>query len=202
MSNVAPAGEIPETVRWAFYIGGAALLAAVSWTVFTTREYSQQQLRDFAGAGDTSVVPDEAAAARRSARQFANGGAIWLGTAIVVGLFVRLARQDPRPEMLSIMGDLAIAKELYALAALIGLFGAVQLLAAMMRSRAQDQGGFMEVVNDLFAMPATMRQLAVVQFFSWFAMFAMWIYGTPAVAEFHFAAPDPATRGYQDAADR
>ncbi|OGS50827.1 MAG: MFS transporter [Erythrobacter sp. RIFCSPHIGHO2_12_FULL_63_10] len=201
MSNVAPAGEIPETVRWAFYIGGAALLAAVSWTVFTTREYSPQQLRDFAGAGDTSVVPDEAAAARRSARQFANGGAIWLGTAIVVGLFVRLARQDPRPEMLSIMGDLAIAKELYALAALIGLFGAVQLLAAMMRSRAQDQGGFMEVVNDLFAMPATMRQLAVVQFFSWFAMFAMWIYGTPAVAEFHFAAPNPATRGYQDAAD-
>jgi maltose/moltooligosaccharide transporter len=40
-----------------------------------------------------------------------------------------------------------------------------------------------------------------VQFFSWFAMFAMWIYGTPAVAEYHFAAPDPATRGYQDAAD-
>ncbi|MBA4046246.1 MAG: MFS transporter, partial [Erythrobacter sp.] len=35
LSNVAPAGEIPETVRWAFYIGGAALLGAVSWTVFT-----------------------------------------------------------------------------------------------------------------------------------------------------------------------
>lgn len=59
----------------------------------------------------------------------------------------------------------------------------------------------MEVVSDLYAMPRTMRQLAVVQFFSWFAMFAMWIYGTPAVAEYHFAAPDPATRGYQDAAD-
>src|SRR3546814_2600403 len=77
----------------------------------------------------------------------------------------------------------------------------VQLIAALLRSRALDRNGFMEVVSDLFAMPATMRQLAVVQFFSWFAMFAMWIYGTPAVAEFHFAAPDPATRGYQDAAD-
>src|SRR3546814_1615240 len=47
MSNVAPAGEIPETVRWAFYIGGAALLAAVSWTVFTTREFSPEQLAAF-----------------------------------------------------------------------------------------------------------------------------------------------------------
>src|SRR3546814_852570 len=107
MSNVAPAGEIPETVRWAFYIGGAALLAAVSWTVFTTSEYSPQQLRDSAGASDASVVPDETAAARRSARQFANGGAIWLGTSIAVGLFVLLARQDPRPDALSFLGNLA-----------------------------------------------------------------------------------------------
>src|SRR3546814_7955593 len=50
MSNVAPAGEIPETVRWAFYIGGAALLAAVSWTVFTTREFSPEQLAAFDAA--------------------------------------------------------------------------------------------------------------------------------------------------------
>ena len=27
----------------------------------------------------------------------------------------------------------------------------------------------------------TMRQLAVVQFFSWFALFAMWIYSTPGI---------------------
>ncbi|KUO55618.1 MAG: MFS transporter [Sphingomonadales bacterium BRH_c42] len=202
MSNVAPAGHIPETVRWAFYIGGAALLAAVSWTVFTTREYSPQQLRDFAGA---SAVPDtdvaEREGARRSARQFARGGAIWLFVAAIMATFVLLARQDPRPEMLSFLGDLAIAKELYVLAALVGMFGLIQLAAAVLRTGRRDRNGFMEVVNDLFAMPRTMRQLAVVQFFSWFAMFAMWIYGTPAVAEFHFLSPDPATRGYQDAAD-
>ena len=32
-------------------------------------------------------------------------------------------------------------------------------------------------------MPDTMRQLAVVQFFAWFAFFAMWVYTTPAVTQ-------------------
>ena len=77
----------------------------------------------------------------------------------------------------------------------------VQMIAGQLRRSGRDENGFMEVVNDLFAMPKTMRQLAVVQFFSWFAMFSMWIYGTPAVAEYHFASPDPVTQGYQDAAD-
>src|SRR3546814_16880029 len=64
---------------------------------------------------------------QRAARQFANGGAIWLFVAAIMATFVSLARQDPRPDMLSFMGDLAIAKELYVLAALIAMFGVVQL---------------------------------------------------------------------------
>lgn len=32
-------------------------------------------------------------------------------------------------------------------------------------------------------MPKTMRQLAVVQFFSWFALFIMWVYTMPAIAQ-------------------
>lgn len=32
-------------------------------------------------------------------------------------------------------------------------------------------------------MPQTMRQLAVVQFFSWFALFIMWVYTMPAIAQ-------------------
>src|SRR3546814_16270119 len=71
----------------------------------------------------------------------------------IMATFVSLARQDPRPDMLSFMGDLAIAKELYVLAALIAMFGVVQLVAALLRSRALDRNGFMEVVSDLFAMP-------------------------------------------------
>lgn len=32
-------------------------------------------------------------------------------------------------------------------------------------------------------MPDTMKQLAVVQFFSWFALFIMWVYTTPAITQ-------------------
>jgi maltose/moltooligosaccharide transporter len=46
-----------------------------------------------------------------------------------------------------------------------------------------------------------MRQLAVVQFFSWFAMFAMWIYGTPGVTSHHYGALDPTSVAYNEGAN-
>jgi maltose/moltooligosaccharide transporter len=200
LSNVAPAGEIPETVQWAFYIGGTALFAAVAWTVFKTREYSPEQLAAFEAAREQALGVARVAdiSARRSVSQFQKGGLIWIVIGIAFALFVTYTRSDPRPTWL---GEIEVAKELFVLAGLIAAFGLIQVIAGIMRGAGRDENGFMEVVNDLFAMPKTMRQLAVVQFFSWFAMFAMWIYGTPAVAEYHFASPDPATRGYQDAAD-
>jgi len=39
-----------------------------------------------------------------------------------------------------------------------------------------------EILGGIGSMPKTMRQLAVVQFFTWFALFCMWIYFVPAVA--------------------
>ncbi len=41
--------------------------------------------------------------------------------------------------------------------------------------------GVKETVMGLFRMPTTMKQLAVVQFFSWFALFSLWIYATSGV---------------------
>ncbi|HVG16219.1 MAG TPA: MFS transporter [Chitinophagaceae bacterium] len=41
--------------------------------------------------------------------------------------------------------------------------------------------GVKETFGGIFKMPKTMAQLAVVQFFTWFALFAMWIYSTNAV---------------------
>ena len=49
VSNVAPEGEIPPSVRLAFYLGAAALLGAVLWTVLSVKEYSPEQLRGFDG---------------------------------------------------------------------------------------------------------------------------------------------------------
>ena len=78
LANLAPEGEIPQTVQWAFYIGGAALLAAVCWTVFTTREYSPDQIAAFEKARNEAlgIVETSVDTVRRSARQFFAGGSV------------------------------------------------------------------------------------------------------------------------------
>lgn len=61
-----------------------------------------------------------------------------------------------------------------------------------MKQRSKGLGGFLsELVHGLVGMPKTMRQLAVVQFFTWIALFCMWIYWTPATARQVFGG-DPA----------
>lgn len=47
--------------------------------------------------------------------------------------------------------------------------------------------------------PRIMVQLLLVQFFSWFALFSMWVYTTPAIASHFYNSPDPNSTGYQDA---
>lgn len=52
-----------------------------------------------------------------------------------------------------------------------------------MKADSRGMGGFLvELGNGIGSMPKTMRQLAVVQFFTWTALFCMWIYWTPAIA--------------------
>jgi maltose/moltooligosaccharide transporter len=50
-------------------------------------------------------------------------------------------------------------------------------------------------------MPKTMAQLAIVQFFSWFALYLMWVYTTPAVAQHIYGTPigDSSSAAYQEA---
>ena len=52
-----------------------------------------------------------------------------------------------------------------------------------------------------FKIPKTMLQLLVVQFFSWFALFSMWVYTTPAIALHFFGVTDPHSLQYQEAGD-
>ena len=49
-------------------------------------------------------------------------------------------------------------------------------------SGEQEKAGLAEIGRDFLRMPKTMRQLGLVQFFSWFAMFSMWVFTTDAVA--------------------
>ncbi len=68
--------------------------------------------------------------------------------------------------------------------------------------RSKPQNGFAEILHDILHMPKIMLQLGVCQFFAWFALFSMWVYTTPAIAEHVYGATDPASTGYATAGDK
>lgn len=59
------------------------------------------------------------------------------------------------------------------------------------------------ILSDFKNMPAAMKQLGVVQFFSWFALFSMWVFTTPAVAEhiYKIKPGDSTSMSFADAAN-
>ncbi|RDZ26040.1 MFS transporter [Lysobacter silvisoli] len=175
VANTAAAGQVPDTVRYAFYFGGAVLLLSVGWTVLRTREYPPEVLRAHDSAPRPPVRELDGARVRRS-------GLIWLIVGIAAALLVYLRALDP---------------QLYLLAALIGGYG----LALLTVTQLHRDSAFARIVGDLHGMPAQMRRLAVVQFFSWFALFAMWIYTTAAVTQVHYGSSDPASAAYNEGAN-
>ena len=60
---------------------------------------------------------------------------------------------------------------------------------------------FSEMFRDVANMPRIMKQLGLVQFFSWIALFGMWVYTTPAVAQQIFNETDPNTELFQTVGD-
>ncbi|HLL43452.1 MAG TPA: MFS transporter [Segetibacter sp.] len=113
ISNTAPEGVIPDSVRYSFYIGGLVFFSAVSWTVFSTKE----------------LPPDD--------------------------------------------------------------------IDAWNEEKMRSKG----IMKGFIDIPQTMKQLAIVQFFTWIAFFSMWIYTSPAVAQNAFHSTDTTSRAYQDAGD-
>jgi maltose/moltooligosaccharide transporter len=70
------------------------------------------------------------------------------------------------------------------------------------QQRAASQGiaaAVREMVSGFMHMPETMIKLAVVQFFTWIALFAMWIYTTTAIAEHIFATTNSQSSSFQEA---
>ncbi len=85
VSNVghgSGADLIPDTVRFSFYIGAAVLLAALLWTIITTREYPPTELHGFTDAAPETETVEPGRAARARLR-----GALWL----VVGILAAVA---------------------------------------------------------------------------------------------------------------
>ena len=69
-------------------------------------------------------------------------------------------------------------------------------------AEVKKKNGFLEIMHDIRHMPKVMVQLGMCQFFSWFALFSMWVYTTPALAQHVYGVTDPASTQYAVAADK
>jgi len=77
-----------------------------------------------------------------------------------------------------------------------------QLLAFSSQQPVEEEKArFSDIFRDIRNMPLTMKQLGVVQFFSWIALFGMWVFTTPAIAQhvYGVAVDDTSSLAYQDA---
>ena len=65
----------------------------------------------------------------------------------------------------------------------------------------KEKPSLVDIFKDFASMPETMKQLGLVQFFSWFALFSMWVFTTPAIAEhvFGVAKGDTSSPLFQEA---
>lgn len=124
VSKVAPEGSVPANVIVSFYVGAAVLVAAIIWTVVTTKEYSPKQLKEYG-----------------------------------------IDLEEPKTD--------------------------------------KKISGMAQIFKDFAAMPKTMKQLGLVQFFSWLALFGMWVFTTPAIAQHVYNLPinDTSSELYNDAAN-
>jgi maltose/moltooligosaccharide transporter len=161
LSNTTEDGTgIPPSVKWSFYVGAAAFLLAVMWTVFRTKEYppTEEHLKSQSHDGPLNI--------RFTPKHYLAIGLVLLALGTGIAIWFYTAALDP---------------QLYVLCGIFGLFGFSYVFAAVYMYRDKYRNGFVQIVRDFQNMPKTMVQLAYVQFFSWFALFAMWIYSTSAV---------------------
>lgn len=120
VSNETLPGEVPLNLTLSFIIGAAVLIISILVTVFTTKEYSPEEM--------ALISKDE--------------------------------------------------------------------------EEVEEESSLLDIFTDFKKMPTTMKQLSSVQFFSWFGLFGMWVFATPAIAHhvYGLALDDHGTE-YQNAGD-
>ena len=125
-AQTSPDGSVPDNLLWSFIIGAIVLIGSILVTIFTTKEYTPQELEQFEAhkTGVESVLEAEKTKAKLT-----------------------------------------------------------------------------DIFKDFSTMPETMRQLSWVQFFSWFALFGMWVFSVPAIAQHIYGLPasDSSSEQYQEA---
>ena len=124
VSSTATEGEVPFHLILSFIIGAIAIIITVLITIFTTKEYSPEQLDAFEKSEGREPVIEE-------------------------------------------------------------------------------KTSLTQIFTDFGNMPKTMKQLGLVQVFTWFALFGMWVYATPAIAHHVYNLPltDTHSATYNEAGD-
>jgi maltose/moltooligosaccharide transporter len=179
---------IPLNVKFSFYIGSVVFLSAVLWTVIRTREYSPEELAAFDAYEKEKHLALGISPITRVFKDpnFIRNGLIWSMTGILLSILFYFMK---------------VEGQLYILSFGILGFGLLQLVAGMLKSAGYSENGMNVILTDLKNMPATMAQLAIVQFFSWFALFAMWIYTTSAVTSHIYGTSDTTSELYNKGAN-
>jgi maltose/moltooligosaccharide transporter len=175
VSSNAFSGEISDAVKYAFYVGATLLLSAVCWSALRTREYPPEMLEQFDG-------PAEERTAQRSAVSTRRHALVWLGLGLLglLGAWLAEARAA-----------------LYVLVCASLVYGGFLLVASRLRS----ENAFTTILSEMESMSSSMRWLAFVQFCSWFALFAIFVYTAPAVAKLHFGASGPGSEAFEAGAN-
>lgn len=189
IANTAPEGIIPPSVQYSFYLGAAAFFLAVVWTVVRTKEYSPEELRAHAEADHlvtTETHGDEITEPAKVSKVFLNRSILWIGIGALLSYLIYYFKLHP---------------ELYIFSVGIGFYGVMMLISGSLIKNGNTKNGVAIVMHDLYRMPKTMGQLAIVQFFSWFALFAMWIYTTAAVTKHIYGTTDPTSELFNKGAD-
>jgi maltose/moltooligosaccharide transporter len=190
VSNAVPdGGGIPENVKLSFYVGAGALLLALLYTIRSSGEYSPEEMDSFIDDSDflNTDGADSEPEFKADHSFFARWGMGAIGLGAILGLAVFWLNGD---------------KQFFILCGGLMFLGVLFTFNARTVKRSPDARGFLvDVLNDLTSMPLVMRRLAVVQFFSWFGLFIMWIYTTDAVALQAWNTSDSQSTDYQNAGD-
>ncbi len=157
----------------------------MTWTVASTKEYSPAELAKFSSSQPADAAPAPVVDAQRPAVSRV-GDTLAVLTGSFFSIAVALFGWDRQLHVLGIGG---------------AAFGALQLVAAWLLSSGRTADALFSIMNDLFDMPRAMRQLAVVQFLSWFGLFAMWIYTTSAVTSHHYGTTDATSAAFNEGAN-
>ncbi len=152
VSNTATEGVIPDSVKYSFYIGGAAFLITVLWTVFSSKEYSPEELKEFEKKKE--FIPQE----KKDKAWFIANGKNHLTYGILTFIIGLTATY--------LVYNYNLKKDLYVLTlGLIGGGGLAMIISGILQKGGTMKGGFITIMNDFQTMPNLMKELAGIQFF-------------------------------------